>query len=263
MTVRLCELPIRGGWEGCMDAALEACGMPPKPRVAVLPELFTIGYRLDLIPGAALEPGALGDLPLADAAGSLGIWIVGGSFPVRGPKGITNCVPVFDPRGRLAHTAEKIHLFRSMGEHRVFTGGYPSGVFDMSGLTAGAAVCYDLRFPEVFRPVALAGAEILFIPAQWPLVRRGVFRNLLAARSAEAQVFTAGCNLGGDHLGVRYRGGGAVAAPSGSFLPGERVAPGIMDFTVEPGMVREERRRIDCLADRRPEVYQTGFGGPA
>ena len=263
LTVRLCELPIRGAWDRCMDAAVKACGIPPKPRVAVLPELFTIGYRLDLIPGAALEPEALRELPLAKAAESLGIWIVGGSFPVRGPRGIVNTVPVFDPMGCLAHTAEKVHLFRSMGEHRVFAGGSATGVFGISGVTAGAAVCYDLRFPEVFRPLTISGAEILFIPAQWPAVRRGVFRNLLAARSAEAQVFTAGCNLGGDHLGVRYRGGGAVAAPSGNLLPGERIAPGVRDFAVEPGLVRQERRRIDCLADRRPEAYPAGFGGRA
>ncbi len=258
--MRLCELPIRGGWERCMEAAVEACGIPPVPRVAVLPELFTVGFRLDLIPGVALEPGALGDLPLAKAAKSLGIWVVGGSFPVRGPGGIVNTVPVFDPGGRLVHTAEKIHLFRSMGEHKVFTGGAFKGVFNMSGIVAGAAVCYDLRFPEVSRPMTLDGAEILFIPAQWPLVRRRVFRNLLAARSAEAQVFTAGCNLGGDHLGAKYRGGGAVAAPSGTFLPGERVARGVRDFILAPELISLERRRIDCLADRRPEAYPAGPG---
>lgn len=197
----------------------------------------------------------LESLPLADLAGDTGTWIVGGSFPVKTPRGIINTMPVFDPGGKLAHTAEKMHLFRRMGEDTVFTGGKASGVFPFMAGKAGAAVCYDLRFPEVFRPLTLGGATMLIVSAQWPGLRRSVFRCLLQARSAEAQVFTVGCNLGGSHLGTRFGGGGGVVTPGGEFLRGERVMPGVTDYDVDMSQVEDERNRIDCLADRRPEAY--------
>lgn len=238
-----------------MRKAVEACSFPPVPDVSVLPELFTIGFVMDRIEGASLDAASLACLPLARVAAECGSWIIGGSFPVRTARGILNTVPVFAPSGLLVHTAEKIHLFRNMREDAAFTGGMPTGVFDIRGTAAGAAVCYDLRFPEVFRGLAIGGARIVFVVAQWPVQRRGVFRCLLKARSSEAQVFTVGCNLGGDHLGSRFRGGGGVCAPSGDFLKGRRVAPGVTDYDLDPSLVDLERKRIDCLADRRPEVY--------
>jgi predicted amidohydrolase len=244
-----------------MKRALDACSALPLPDVAVLPELFTVGFKLDSISGAALHPEELDTLPLAKLAGELGIWLIGGSHPVRTSRGIINSMPVYDPSGNRVHTAEKIHLFRRMGEDSVFAGGLPSGVFRMGDVVAGAAVCYDLRFPEVFRPLVLKGARILFVSAQWPIPRRKVFRYLLQARSAEAQVFTVGCNLGGDHLGSRFRGGGGIANPWGVFLKGETVMPGVRDFRLELKQVDEERSRINCLADRRPSVYTMCEGG--
>ena len=261
LVVRTCELPIRGSIENCMQRAVEACSAAPSPDVSLLPELFTIGFVMDRIGGAALDPSSLAALPLARAARECGSWIIGGSFPVSTTRGIVNTIPVFSPSGLLVHTSEKIHLFRNMREDAAFTGGVQTGVFDIQGTPAGAAVCYDLRFPEVFRDLAVAGARIVFVVAQWPVQRRKVFRCLLQARSSEAQIFTAGCNLGGDHLGSRFRGGGGVCAPSGEFLKGRKVAPGVTDYELDLALVDLERKRINCLADRRPEAYGICRGG--
>lgn len=258
LVVRICELPIRGSWENCMERAVKACSITPAPDVAVLPELFTIGFVMDRIEGAALDPHDLANLPLAGVASEFGTWILGGSFPVRTSRGIVNTMPVYSPSGTLVHTVEKIHLFKNMGEDAAFAGGLPTGVFDMQGISVGAAVCYDLRFPEVFRDLTLEGARILFVAAQWPVQRRKVFRCLLLARSSEAQVFTVGCNLGGDHLGSRFRGGGGVCTPAGDFLKGRRVATGVTDYELDMTLVDLERKRINCLADRRPETYGKG-----
>jgi len=257
LVVRTCELPIRGSWENCMEMAVKAITIAPHPDVAVLPELFTIGFALERMRVAALDPSDLPALPLAGVARECGMWVLGGSFPVRKPEGIVNTMPVYSPAGELVHTAEKIHLFKCMDEHTAFIGGSPSGLFRINGIPAGASVCYDLRFPEVFRDLTLEGALILFVAAQWPLQRRKVFRCLLQARSAEAQVFTVGCNLGGDHLGSRFWGGGGVCAPSGEFLKGRIAAAGVTDYELDMTLVAQERRRINCLADRRPEVYGT------
>jgi len=258
MVIRLAELPIRGDWNSCMDSAVDALRLSPRPDVMVLPELFTIGFDLEKIEEAAITPDELETLPLAGAAGERLVWVIGGSFPVKTGRGILNTLPVYNSEGCLVHTTEKSHLFRNMKEDTVFSAGRPSGVFGMKELTAGAAVCYDLRFPELFRDLSIAGAGIIFIPAQWPEPRIELFRSFLRARSGEAQVFTVGCNLGGEHMGVRFNGGGGVSSPSGDMIGYHDVAEHIRDYQIDFNEIDLVRAQISCLADRRPEVYGGG-----
>ncbi len=255
MIVRLAELPIEGGFYRSIDRAMAAAEAKPLPDLLVLPELFTVGFNAMEIRKNAIPFEELGELPLAIAARENGIWIAGGTFPVRTPRGTVNMLPVFDRNGRLVHTTEKTHLFENMGEKSMFTPGMPSGVFDLAGITAGAAVCYDLRFPELFRRLALMGAELILVPAQWPEARQDLFRSFLRARAAEAQIFLAGCNLGGEHLGERFNGGGAVAHPSGDLLEGVPVDGHTKDYELNMKDVSDVRSIIDCLSDRRPEAY--------
>ncbi len=107
------------------------------------------------------------------------------------------------------------------------------------------------------------GAEILFVPAQWPSGRLELFRSLLRARSAEAQIFTVGCNLGGEHLGVMFGGSGGVVHPGGKMIKGREVIEGVSDFEIDLTDVEEIRSHINCLDDRRPEEYGmlSGRGG--
>jgi predicted amidohydrolase len=255
LRLRLIELPVPHSPDEAEGIVLEAAGIRPLPDVFFIPELFSTGYVLDRLPGLARGEGP-DPLPAISSfcAGS-GVWAVAGTLPVRTSRGIVNRLHVIGSDGSVAHSTEKVHLFRQMGEDRVFAPGIPSGTFETPWMRAGAVVCYDLRFPELSRRLTLAGAEILFVPAQWPEPRMELFRCLLRARSAEAQVFSAGCNIGGEHLGVRFGGGGGVSSPSGSLLEYDDMAMGVRDFTVEPEEVPRARRKIDCLQDRRPEVY--------
>lgn len=255
MIVRLAEIPIEGGFYRCMDRALAAAEAKPVPDLLILPELFTVGFNAGEIEKNAITVSELEELPLALAAGENGIWIAGGTFPVKTHRGTVNMLPVFDRKGRLVHTTEKTHLFENMGEKSMFTPGMPSGVFDLDGVTTGASVCYDLRFPELFRRLALMGAELILVPAQWPEARQDLFRSFLRARAGEAQIFLAGCNLGGEHLGERFNGGGAVAHPSGDLLDGIPVDEHTKDYGLNMNDVSGVRSIIDCLSDRRPEAY--------
>ncbi len=259
MRTRIVEHPIEGGSKAIVGRYLESAVLEPVPDVCVFPELFTVGYVLDRLPDLALHPGEMDDMPFARLAAERGMWLVPGTFPVRADNGIVNRLHVYSPKGRLAHTTEKVHLFRQMGEDRVFSGGRPGGVFEMEEVTAGAVVCYDLRFPELARSLALEGCRIMFVPAQWPASRKDLFRCLLRARSAESQTFTVGCNLGGAHLGVAFEGGGAVAHPSGELLQAEDVAEDVKDFILDPDDVDEMRRKLSCLQDRRPDTYGSGW----
>jgi len=259
LVVRLAELAITGPPDECIDRFTEAAVLEPVPGMTVFPELFTTGYVLDLIPSLSLTMEELAAHPLGVLAGQKRMWLAAGTFPVRIPGGIVNRMPVYSPDGHLVYTTDKVHMFRHMHEDSVFTGGAYGGVFDLAGTTAGAVVCYDLRFPELSRMLALDGARLMLVPSEWPEPRLELFRSLLVARAAEAQVFVAGCNLGGDHLGVRFRGGGGVAHPSGKLLGWRDVAPGVRDFELDFGHVDEVRSMIDCLSDRRPEAY-SGLG---
>ena len=255
MRVRIVEHPIRGTPSAIIRRYLESASMEPLPDACLFPELFTTGYVLDKLPGLALHSRQVEELPFAKFAAEHRMWLIPGTLPVQTGDGLVNRMHVYSPEGELAHTTEKVHLFRQMGEDRVFSGGAPGGTFQMGPITAGAIVCYDLRFPELARALALSGCRMMFVPAQWPASRIGLFRCLLRARSAESQTFTVGCNLGGRHLGVRFEGGGTVAHPSGALLEPERIAMDVHDFLLDPGDVDAMRSKLNCLSDRRPSAY--------
>ncbi|MBD3369911.1 hypothetical protein GF402_06060 [Candidatus Fermentibacteria bacterium] len=253
--IRLVEFPIHGDRSDIIARYLEAVRVEPLPDVAVFPELFTTGYVLQQLPDLAFEPHEIEGLGIAELASEEGVWIVAGTFPVRTDRGLVNRLHVFSAEGRIVFRTEKAHLFKQMGEEEVFAPGSPDGIVEIQGIPSSAIVCYDLRFPELSRKLALQGSELVFVPAQWPAARTDLFRCLLRARAAEAQVFYVGCNLGGEHLGVDFGGGGGVAHPSGKLLEGQDVADGVRDFDIEHGDVRSMRDKLSCLEDRRPEVY--------
>ncbi|MBN1433389.1 hypothetical protein JW921_01425, partial [Candidatus Fermentibacterales bacterium] len=218
------------------------------------------GYVLDRLAALAVREGDLTDYPLFLTASANRMWLVGGSLPVMTGAGLVNRLPVWNREGELVHWTEKVHLFRQMHEDSAFIPGTPSGIFRLEEFEAAAALCYDLRFPEVFRRLVLMGAELIFVPAQWPARRAGLFRSLLRARAAEAQVFVVGCNLGGEHLGVEFGGGGGVALPTGDLLDGTAVSEGVTDFEIDRSLIADTRESIDCLSDRRPDAYGNWFG---
>ena len=257
MILRLVELGIEGSPAENMDRFSEAAVISPVPDVAVLPELFTTGYTLDDIPSLALSEEELVNLPVASAAVENGLWIIGGTLPVKTDSGVVNRMVVYSPEGALEYWTEKVHLFKQMGEDRAFIPGKCGGTFPFMETTGAGIICYDLRFPELSRRLVMEGAGILFVPAQWPGGRLELFRSLLRARSAEAQVFTVGCNLGGEHLGVMFGGSGGVVHPGGKMINGRSVIEGVTDFTIDLTDVEEMRNRINCLQDRRPEEYGT------
>lgn len=255
MKIRIAELPILGDWDFCINQAIQSAEITPIPDILVLPELFTIGFELDKIGDRAITWEELNRHPLGSVAAKQGISIVGGSFPVKTERGIINMLPIWDNHGSLIHTTEKIHLFKNMLEDSVFTGGDPADIFTICGVAAGASICYDLRFPELFRRHALNGAKIIFLPAQWPEARIELFQSFLRARAGEAQLFFVGCNLGGEHLGEKFRGGGGIAAPDGTMVNYTKVNEYVKDFEIDISEVDGVRERINCLEDRRPETY--------
>ncbi len=161
----------------------------------------------------------------------------------------TNTALVFS-RGRPIHRYDKIHLFRPTLDHRYFLRGREAGTFTLAlrgaRLRAGVVICFDLRFPELVRLMALQGMRILFVPARWPAVRDDAWRTLLKARAVENQIFTVGCNSCDDEGGYSY-----AFDPTGELVFSSRGKPAsfLHAFSLDLGRIDRARRQHDNIAE--------------
>jgi predicted amidohydrolase len=128
-------------------------------------------------------------------------------------------------------------------------------VFDWPWGRVALAICYDLRFPELWRRFALSGAQLVLIPAEWPVRRIEHWRLFLRARAVENQIFVAGCNRAGAGADGEYGGCSAVADPWGQVVTEGGPQPGLLFATLDLHEVDRVRNLFPFLADRRPEVY--------
>src|SRR3569623_1757155 len=145
----------------------------------------------------------------AGAAHDLGMWVHAGSVHEAGPdvRRTYNTSLVFDRRGRLAATYRKIHLYDveiagrvSYQESRSVAPGADTVLTDVDGIPTGLSICYDLRFPELYRALAIAGAKVLVVPAAFMMhTGRDHWEVLLRARAIENQCYVVSAGLIGDH----------------------------------------------------------------
>lgn len=230
-------------------------GLPPATDVAVLPELWTTGYALESMPALA-EPG---DGPTAVLIARLAresrVNLVAGSLATAAAGRIFNQACAFDRSGRAVATQRKVHLFRPMGEDGVFARGEGFDPFFLDGVACGLLICYDLRFPEAARALALAGARMLFVPAQWPLARLEHWRALLIARAIENQCFAIGVNATGTRRGEVFAGHSMVVDPWGRVVAEADAQEGVTMATLDLDEVDRVRAQIPALADRVPDAY--------
>jgi len=196
----------------CQDPELLAgAGLHPQLRgldLLVFPELVDGGY-------AALARGEGLHTPNDRFVGrfraltaELNLSCVAGSVRLRSERGgATNTSLVFQ-KGRLIHRYDKIHLFRGCHDHRYFRPGETirTCVLHCAGgrVRTGIIICYDLRFPELVRAMALRGLHLLVVPARWPAVRDMAWQTLLRARALENQMFVVGHNARGEEGGHSY-----------------------------------------------------------
>jgi omega-amidase len=198
-------------------------------RLLLLPELWYTGY----VAGTALEANPSGR-PYNTAA-------------------------LFDPAGNRVGAYRKVHLWAPMGEAEHMSAGADLPVFDLPWGRTALAICYDLRFPELWRRYAEAGAQLVLIPAEWPARRVEHWRLLLRARAVENQFFVAGCNRAGGEPGAqpdatRFGGHSAIVDPWARVLVEGDSDPGLFLATVDMEEVTRARHLFPFMADRRPEV---------
>lgn len=224
--------------------------------VVVFPELWDGGYRLEEAKAFANVLGEGLFAQLTDLAKKHDIHIIGSTFEMCN-RGVANTASVISPDEGLLASYQKIHLFPLMDEHLYLKpGDGPTQLDTMWGQTA-LAICYDLRFPELFRNYAVAGAKITFLPSEWPHPRLEHFRTLVRARAIENQMFMVTCNRVGvdDDTGTHFCGHSMVVDPWGEIVIELGEGEGVYTVEIDLDLVDDVRQRIPILKDRRPEHY--------
>lgn len=226
-------------------------------EVVVLPEMWTTGYCLDRIAQVADRSGRpTGDL-MSRLATELKIHLYDGSVADLGPDGgVRNTSRAYGPDGSLLGTYSKVHLVPMMDEPKYLAPGEAVSTCELAGVKAGMAICYDLRFPELFRQMALAGAHILVIPAEWPSQRLHHWRTLLQARAIENQCYVLACNRVGADPNNQFPGHSLIIDPWGQILAEGGDGEEILTASIEPAQVADIRQRIPVFRDRRPDLYK-------
>jgi len=226
-----------------------------KPDVLVMPEMWNTGYALEEIRVLADRDGERTKALMSAVAAEHGVNIVAGSVAdIRGDQ-VFNTIYVFDRSGQLVADYSKIHLFQLMDEHLYLTAGDQSSSFNLDGVPMGAMICYDIRFPELSRKLALGGAELLFVPAEWPHPRLHHWRTLLQARAIENQAYVIACNRVGKSGNTTFFGHSMVIDPWGEIIAEGDEEAAILHAEIDLDAVQRVRSTIPIFADRRPESY--------
>jgi predicted amidohydrolase len=262
MRVAACQLNSRSDRDANLKVALDllARAAGEGADLAVLPE-----YTDYLGPGGSAPPADPVDGPyptaFAGAAAAHRMWVVAGSFHEAGPDGRTyNTCLVFDRAGALAATYRKIHLFDveipgrvSFRESATVAPGDTTVTVDLEGVRVGLSVCYDLRFPELYRRLADDGAQVLLVPAAFMShTGRDHWEVLLRARAIENQCFVLAAAQIGDHEPARTCfGRSMVIDPWGTVLAQAPDDVGVITAELDLDRLARIRAELPSLANRR------------
>jgi predicted amidohydrolase len=243
-------------------------------RLIVLPEKWSVlGRDEDLRAGA--EPLDGPALSWARAtAHELGVDLLAGSIVERlpGGAGLANTAVHIGPDGELRARYRKLHMFDVEVQGRTYRESAvtePGGEIALSataeGLQLGLAVCYDLRFPELFRALAVRGARIVVLPSAFTLpTTRDHWEILLRARAIENEVFMIAANQVGPHPGGNHSGGRSmIVDPWGVVLARAAEEEGVAIAELDLARQLEIRAQLPVLAHRRVDVYGGGPGEDA
>ena len=234
-------------------------------QIVVLPEIWNCPYTNKCFgPYSEPEDGETVKM-MSEWAKEHGIYLVGGSIPERRADGkVYNTCFVFDRQGDIIAKHSKAHLFDinvpgkiKFMESETLTPGDSSTVFDTEYGKMGVAICFDVRFPELIRKMALEGAKIVFLPASFNMTTGPAHWDItMRVRAMDNQIFFAACAPARceESSYVAY-GNSCVADPWGTFIAHADEKPQILYADIDFDRIEEVREQLPLMKNRRPELY--------
>lgn len=225
-------------------------------QLVVFPELVDTGYVMEDIElkSTSYESG----LPLAslkEAARLNHVYIIAGITEKKDDK-IFNSAAVVDPSGKLIANYRKIHLYTPSGED-VFHSGEKLVTLTIDDFTLGLMICYDLRFPEMARSLAIRGADVLIVPTAWPFPRVEHWQLLTRVRALENQCYLIGANRVGRDGNFTLCGNSRIVDPHGVIVSSaSEDLEEIITGELEKDKIDFVRNRMPVFDHRRPDIYE-------
>jgi predicted amidohydrolase len=257
--VRICSAQIASIWEE-PEKTLKKAGIFIRHAAAsgaaiiCFPEQFATGWdphprkNIQDINGSIVSS-------LQAYAEEYGIGVIG-SFRQAHDPFPKNTAVVIGRDGRILATYAKMHLFSHGHEDKGNTPGSDLCIFTLDALTCGVAICYDLRFPDLFRLYARQGVQAVFVPSSWPHIRTRHWDLLIPARALENQMYVIGVNATGETPVESYGGNSMTADPQGTVISRADEAEQLLFTDLDPALVALTREQFPVEKDRRDALYR-------
>jgi omega-amidase len=224
---------------------------PVKPgALVVLPEMFDTGFTMNARVAAHSEQHQ-SEAFLRRLARELDVAVLAGVIGQWDGESAANEAVAFAPDGGELVRYRKQQPFSPMGEQQLYRAGDCHQLFSWADTLISPFICYDLRFPEIFRPAARAGAELLLVIASWPTRRSEHWVRLLQARAIENQAFAVGVNRCGNDPYTNYDGRTVGFDPHGHTLFEADERAQTITVEIDPQQARDWRKEFPALKDMR------------
>jgi predicted amidohydrolase len=227
-------------------------------QLVVFPEMTDTGYSMSVIQAHA-GSWSSGFVPgLQEIAAKLSIAIVCGVSEQDGTS-VYNSLVFVDRQGQIASKYRKTHLYAvaPVGEQKCFASGDTFGSFAFGDLRFGFSICYDLRFPEMYRKLVIEhNVDAFVISSAWPFPRVEHFRTLSLARAIENQSYVIASNRVGKDEDLWFCGSSVIIDPRGVAVASASAdREELIQADLSEDLVRSVRRRVESLAHRRHDLY--------
>jgi omega-amidase len=263
VVISLAQMNVRKGDPRANWAKVQQMTQQAKAQggqMVVFPELWDVGFAFKQAKefASALNGGLFAQVGALSK--QLEIYITGSMMEKRG-LGIANTAPVISPDRGLLGAYRKTHLFPLNQEDVYMSAGESTLVVTPPWGATAMAICFDLRFPELFRRYALEGAKVVLMPCQWPEPRMEHYRALLRARAIENGIYIVATNRVGvdaeDENGpeMRFFGHSSIIDPWGNIVFEAGNLEGVFTAPLDLNQVAQAQKAIPVLDSRRPDLY--------
>jgi omega-amidase len=232
-------------------AKLLITAKPEPGSLVLLPEMFATGFSMNV---SGIQEGSATPTEkfLARFAKEFGIYVIAGVVTAADDGHGYNQAAVFSPEGRELTRYTKMQPFSLGSETKHYHSGKEPVFFTWQHLTVAPFICYDLRFPELFRNAVRKGAQLFTVIANWPVTRIQHWITLLQARAIENQAYVAGVNRCGADPKYTYNGRSIIVDPHGNILADAGDGERVISAEIDPKVVIKWREDFPALRDTRP-----------